>query len=109
MITTLISKLRSQFLGVTAHVTNDDIRSSSLFTRAIEVPVFESQTDGNEDKVEEEHGEAKSPVHLPPEAGNTDDDKDQHGKEEDYTADHAFRVDLYGLAVDQPVEQPGQR
>lgn len=54
---------------------------TSLFAWTVEVPILETQTDSYEDKVEKKHGEPKAPVHLPPEAGDADDDEDQHGEE----------------------------
>lgn len=75
----------------------------TLLARTVEVPVFQAQTDSNENEVQHEHGEAEALVHLPPEAGDAEDDEQQHGEEQDYAADHTLGVDLDGRAVDQPV------
>lgn len=72
----------------------------------MKVAVFKPKADAHEHEVEEEHGEAKAPVHLPPEARDADDDKDQHGEKQHDATDHAFGVHFDWLAVYQPVEEP---
>ncbi|KAK1136288.1 hypothetical protein K0M31_000852 [Melipona bicolor] len=71
--------------------------------------VLEHQRDGDEDEVEEEHGEPESFVHPPLETGDAKDHERQHAEEDRYAAHHAHRVHLHGFSVDQAVQQPRYR
>lgn len=81
---------------------------SVVLAWAVEVAVLEGKTGRDKHEVEEEHGEAKTSVHLPPKAGDAEDDKKQHHKEKDDTAHHALGIDQDWLAVDYPIKQPGK-
>lgn len=74
--------------------------------RACHDLVFEHERDRNEDKVEQEHSETETLVHLPPETGDGHDDEQQHHEQDGYRAHHAGRVHLHGLPVDDAVQQP---
>lgn len=52
--------------------------SSSFLDRADQELVLEHQRDGDEDEVEEEHGEPEALVHPPLETGDAQDDEQQH-------------------------------
>lgn len=75
----------------------------------MEVAVLEAEADPHEHEVQEEHGEAEASVHLPPEAGDADDDKDEHSKQQHDAADHALGIDSHRLPVDEPVQEPWER
>lgn len=67
--------------------------------RTADQVVLEHEGNGDENEIEQKHGEAESLVHLPPEAGDGHDDEQQHHEEDRYGADHAHRVHLHGLPV----------
>lgn len=53
---------------------------SSFLDRADQELVLEHQRDGDEDEVEEEHGEPEALVHPPLETGDAQDDEQQHAE-----------------------------
>lgn len=71
--------------------------------RTSEVAVLEQQRDGDEHKVQDEHGEAQALVHLPVEAGDGHDDEDEHEEKDGDGAHHADTVHFYRFAVDDAV------
>lgn len=68
--------------------------------------VLEHEGDGDENEVEQKHGETEALVHLPPEARDGHDDEQQHHEEDRYGADHALGVHLHGLPVYDAIQQP---
>ena len=70
---------------------------------------IEEERGGEEDEVEEEHGDAEHLVHLPAETGDGQDDEAEHAEEQQDRARHAHTVDAHRFAVDGAVEKPRQR
>lgn len=81
----------------------------NLFAWTVQVPILKAETDGYKHKIQHEHRQPKTSVHLPPEAGDAEDDEEEHGKQEHDAADHAFGIDLDWRPVDQSVQQPRKR
>lgn len=71
--------------------------------------VLESQGDGHEDEVEQEHGEPQGFVHFPAEAGDAQHDEAQHSEQDEHRACHAGAVHFNRNALDDAVQQPWQR
>lgn len=70
--------------------------------------VLEAKWDGDEDEVEEEHGNAKSFVHLPAEARDTQHHEAEHPEEHQHRAGHA-RTAHGHRSVHHAVQQPRER
>lgn len=68
-----------------------------------DVFVLEHEGDRYEDKVEQEHGKAQAPVHLPSETGNGHYYEDEHHEEDRDWTHHAHGVYLHGLPIDDAV------
>lgn len=77
--------------------------------RANQHLVLEHERHGDEDEVEEEHGEAEASVHAPFEAGDAEDHEEEHAEEDGYAADHTHRVDFDGFSVDYSENEPWDR
>lgn len=77
-------------------------------SRTVDDLLLKEEGDGDEEEVEDEHDHGHADVQAPVEGGNGEDDKEQHKKEEDDRADHAFGDDAH-VAKDAGVHEPGQR
>lgn len=77
-----------------------------ILNRTHYISVFEHKWYSHEYKVKQEHGETKSSVHLPSEAGNRHDDKNEHHEKNCYRTHHSHWIHFHRLPVDNAVQQP---
>lgn len=78
--------------------------------RADDDPIFQHNTQHQEDKVEEKHGETQHLIHLPFTGCDGDDDKEEHEEEQHDGTEQAVGADGHRLAGMQgSVYKPGDR
>lgn len=81
----------------------------SDWDRTDEDAVLQQDTEDEEHKVQNEHGDAQFFAHLPAAGGDGDDDKEEHEEEQHDGAEQAVGADHHRLVVDDGVDKPGDR
>lgn len=72
--------------------------------------VLQHHAQHQEDKVEQEHGEAQRLVHLPPARPDGDDDEEEHDEEQHDGTEEPVAADRnWGQVVDGGVQEPRDR